>query len=237
MTEVFKRVFDAVTSLLGLCIAAPVLGVVAFLIWWGDGHSPFYVAPRVGWRGQDFQLFKLRSMAVQPESNRVVSTKTDDPRITPTGHFVRRFKLDEMPQLWNVLKGDMSLVGPRPNVRQETELYTPFERQLLEGRPGITDFSSIIFSDLGDILKGQTDPNEGYRVMVRPIKSQLGVFYLDRRTFWVDIQILYWTAVLLFSRRVACEGIARMLNSLGANQDLVSSAMRRTKSESFGLPQ
>ena len=80
--------------------------------------------------------------------------------------------------------------------------------------------------DLGDILKGQEDPNEGYRVMVRPIKSQLGVFYLDHQTFWVDMQILYWTTVLLFSRRAACDGIARMLTRLGANQDLVSSAMR-----------
>jgi lipopolysaccharide/colanic/teichoic acid biosynthesis glycosyltransferase len=236
MTEVLKRVFDVVTSFLGLCIMAPVLAMAAFLIWWHDGHSPLYIAPRVGRRGQEFLLFKLRSMTVQSETSRVVSTKADDPRITPTGQFIRSFKLDEVPQLWNVLKGDMSLVGPRPNVRQETELYTPFERQLLEVCPGMTDFSSIMFSDLGSILTGQLDPNEGYKVMVRPMKSQLGVFYLDHRTFWVDIRILCWTAVLLISRRAACTGIARMLIRLGADQDLVDLAMRRTKSESFGLP-
>jgi len=236
VADVFKRVFDVVASFLGLCIAIPVLLLPMFLIWWHDGHTPLYVAPRVGRRGHDFFLFKLRSMVVQPRTSRVVSTKADDPRITPTGRFVRRFKLDELPQLWNVLKGDMSFVGPRPNVRQETELYTRFERQLLDIRPGITDFSSIIFSDLGDILKGKTDPNEEYRLRVRPMKSQLGVFYLDHRTFWVDLQILYWTVVLLFFQRAAYNGIARMLTRLGADQELVSSAMRRTKSGSFGLP-
>ena len=236
MVEVFRRVFDAVTSFIGLCVIAPVLGVAALMIWSYDGCSPFYLAPRVGRGGKDFFQFKLRSMVVQPETSTVVSTKADDPRITPMGHLIRRFKLDEVPQLWNVLKGDMSLVGPRPNVRQETELYTPFEHQLLEVRPGITDFSSIIFSDLGSILTGQADPNEGYKVMVRPIKSQLGVFYLNHRTFWVDIRILYWTAVLLFSRRAARAGVERMLIRLGANQDLVDLATCRRESESLGLP-
>ena len=132
------------------------------LIWIHDFHSPFYIAPRVGKSGQVFNMVKLRSMVVHADKTGVDSTSSSDPRITPIGHIVRKFKLDEFTQLWNVLKGDMSLVGPRPNVKRETDLYTRVEKGLLSVCPGITDFSSIVFSDENEMLRDSKDPDIDY---------------------------------------------------------------------------
>ena len=154
-----KRLFDIVGSSLGLIVASPVLLPVMFLVWKQDGHSPFYVAPRIGKGGKQFKMVKLRSMIINADKSGVDSTGVNDQRITKIGHFIRRYKLDELTQLWNVLIGDMSLVGPRPNVQRETDLYTVLERKLLTVKPGITDISSIVFSDEGDILKDVEDPD------------------------------------------------------------------------------
>jgi lipopolysaccharide/colanic/teichoic acid biosynthesis glycosyltransferase len=150
-----KRIFDIVASATGLLVASPILLPVMFLVWKQDRHSPFYVAPRVGRGEKPFKMVKLRSMIINADKSGVDSTGSNDRRITPVGHFIRRYKLDELTQLWNVLKGDMSLVGPRPNVKRETDLYTLEEKKLLSVKPGITDFASIVFSDEGDILKDQ----------------------------------------------------------------------------------
>ena len=150
-----KRVFDIGFSLFGLLLMSPVLLLFMFLVWIQDYHYPFYIAPRVGRRGKIFQAVKLRSMVVGADKTGVDSTSTEDKRITWIGHIIRRYKLDEFPQLWNVLKGDMSLVGPRPNVEREVTLYTEEERHLLDVRPGITDLASIVFSDEGKIIKWQ----------------------------------------------------------------------------------
>ncbi|VVM17401.1 hypothetical protein BSPWISOXPB_2715 [uncultured Gammaproteobacteria bacterium] len=119
--------------------------------WKQDKKSPFYMAPRVGRNNIIFKMVKLRSMVSNADSSGVDSTSANDSRITPIGHKIRKYKLDEITQLWNVLIGDMSLVGPRPNVKNETDLYTSVEEKLLLVKPGITDFSSIVFSDEGDI--------------------------------------------------------------------------------------
>src|ERR671924_606491 len=126
-----KRVFDVVLSVLGLVLASPVLLPTMVAVWLQDFHSPFYIAPRVGRGGRAFRMVKLRSMVVNADKSGVDSTGANDRRITAIGSFVRRFKLDELTQLWNVLIGDMSLVGPRPNVKRETDLYTAVEQQLL----------------------------------------------------------------------------------------------------------
>ena len=147
-----KRGFDIVVSLFGLLFSAFVLIPAVLLIYLYDQRSPFYVAPRVGRDGKLFKMVKLRSMVVDADRTCVVSTAVNDPRLTPVGRFLRAFKVDEIPQLWNVLKGDMSLVGPRPNVERETDAYTSVERCLLSVKPGITDISSIVFSDLNEIL-------------------------------------------------------------------------------------
>jgi len=118
-----KRIFDFIASFLGLLVASPVLLPVMYLVWRQDRYSPFYVASRVGKDGVLFEMMKLRSMIIDADKSGVDSTGVNDSRITPVGHFIRRYKLDELTQLWNVFKGDMSLVGPRPNVQRETDLY------------------------------------------------------------------------------------------------------------------
>lgn len=221
-----KRLFDIVLSSLGLVIASPVLLPVMFLVWKQDGHSPFYVAPRVGKGGKNFKMVKLRSMVVNADKTGVDSTGANDQRITKVGHFIRRFKLDELTQLWNVLFGDMSLVGPRPNVQRETDLYTEQERRLLSVRPGITDFASIVFSDEGDILKDAIDPDIAYNQLIRPGKGYLGLFYIDHSNLWLDIQLCFYTVIAIFSKQTALNGICSILKSMNAEKSLVFLASR-----------
>ena len=148
-----KRLMDISVALLALLLACPILALFCVLIFLQDFKSPIYISNRVGLGGRLFKMYKLRSMISGADKSGVASTAGDDLRITPIGQIVRRLKLDELVQLVNVLKGDMSLVGPRPNVKSETELYTTYEQRLLSVRPGITDFASIVFSDEAEILK------------------------------------------------------------------------------------
>lgn len=224
----FKRIFDIAASGLGLVLASPILLPVMFLVWWQDKHSPFYVAPRIGLHGRTFNMVKLRSMIVNADSSGVDSTGANDRRITPVGHFIRRYKLDELSQLWNVLIGDMSLVGPRPNVQRETDLYTLVERRLLDVKPGITDIASIVFSDEGDILKDQRDADIAYNQLIRPGKSMLGLFYIEHRSPWLDIKLCVLTAVAILSRQRALVGIQTILSDLHAPEELRRLASRAT---------
>jgi lipopolysaccharide/colanic/teichoic acid biosynthesis glycosyltransferase len=222
-----KRVFDVVLSVLGLVLASPVLLPTMVAVWLQDFHSPFYIAPRVGRGGRAFRMVKLRSMVVNADKSGVDSTGANDRRITAIGSFVRRFKLDELTQLWNVLIGDMSLVGPRPNVKRETDLYTAVEQQLLSVQPGITDFASIIFADEGEILADKPDPDIAYNQLVRPWKSRLGIFYIEHRGLLLDASLCALTVVALINRAAALAGVARILKTLGADGDLVEIAYRR----------
>lgn len=222
-----KRLIDIVLSAFGLLVASPVLLPVMFLVWWQDKHSPFYVAPRVGRAGAPFRMVKLRSMVINADKSGVDSTGSNDRRITRVGHFIRRYKLDELTQLWNVLKGDMSLVGPRPNVKRETDLYTPVEKRLLDVRPGITDISSIVFSDEGDILKDHSDPDIAYNQLIRPGKSLLGLFYIEHRSAALDLRLIGLTLMAVVSRARALDGVQRILTGLGAERSLVELAARQ----------
>ena len=161
-----RRLFDIILSLSGLAVLALPLGVILFLVWRQDRHSPFYVADRVGLGERPFRMVKIRSMIINADRSGVESTGSNDNRITPLGHFIRRWKIDELSQLWNVLKGDMSLVGPRPNTVNEVGTYAEWEHELLAVRPGITDFSSIVFSDEGEILKNSNDPDRDYSCLL-----------------------------------------------------------------------
>lgn len=221
-----KRLFDFFASLFGLIAISPVLLPVMFLVWRQDGYSPFYVAPRVGRGGRTFKMVKLRSMVINADKTGVDSTGANDRRITPVGHFIRRYKLDELTQLWQVLIGDMSLVGPRPNVKRETDLYTPQERRLLDVKPGITDFSSIVFSDEGDILKDHADPDIAYNQLIRPGKGLLGLFYIENRSLWLDIKLCWLTVIAILSREKALKRVSRLLRSLGASEQLLEIAAR-----------
>jgi lipopolysaccharide/colanic/teichoic acid biosynthesis glycosyltransferase len=206
--------------------ASPVLLPVMFLVWRQDRHSPFYVAPRVGRNDRPFRMVKLRSMVINADKSGVDSTSSNDMRITAVGQFIRRYKLDELTQLWNVLLGDMSLVGPRPNVKRETDLYTPVERRLLEVKPGITDISSIVFSDEGDILKDQPDPDIAYNQLIRPGKSALGLLYIDNRSMLLDIQLCFLTVLSILSRASALEKLQSVMRGIGAPSELLELARR-----------
>ena len=207
---------------------------MAVLIWLHDSRTPFYMAPRVGKEGRPFRMIKLRSMTVGSDRSGVTDTKADDPRITPIGHIVRRYKLDELPQLWNVLRGEMSLVGPRPQVQHDVDRYSDEERRLLTVRPGMTDFASIVFADESELLRGSPDPASTTARFIRPWKSRLGLFYIDHRTTLLDLQLMVLTGLALFARAPALLLVSRILQTLGAEKALVEIARRRT--ESIPLP-
>lgn len=221
-----KRLLDIIGSLIGLIVSSPILAPVMFLIWKQDRHSPFYIAPRVGMRGREFRMVKLRSMVVNADKTGVDSTSSDDNRITSVGRFVRRYKLDELPQLWNVLKGDMSLVGPRPNVKRETDLYTSEERELLSVRPGVTDFSSIVFSDEGEILQGAADPDLEYNRIIRPWKSRLGILYVRNKGVFLDLILVLLTVLAIISRVNAIKCVHFIVSRLTDDKELLSVIQR-----------
>lgn len=221
-----KRLFDIVFSFVGLLVMAPVILLFILLIWLQDFSSPFYLAPRVGRNGQLFRMVKLRSMVPGADKGGVNSTSTDDNRITWVGHIIRRYKLDEFSQLWNVLIGQMSIVGPRPQVQRDVNLYTEEERDLLDVRPGITDLSSIVFSDEGDILEGSEDPDLRYNQVIRPWKSRLGLFYIQKQTFFLDIFIILLTVIAIASKSLALRGVQRILKKWDADAKLIKVARR-----------
>ena len=221
-----KRLVDILASLLGLLVTSPILLPVIFLIWKEDKKSPFYIAPRSGKNGSIFKMVKLRSMIVDADKTGVDSTSNNDKRITAIGHKIRKYKLDELIQLWNVLKGDMSLVGPRPNVKTETDLYTNVERELLSIRPGITDFSSIVFSDEAEILEGKEDPDLAYNQLIRPWKSRLGLAYIKNQSFLLDLQLIFYTVVAIISKPRALIWVVKKLNNLGVDADTMKVSKR-----------
>ena len=231
-----KRFLDIIVSLFGLIIFSPILLLVLFLIWKQDYHSPFYIAPRVGKGAKLFKMVKLRSMIVNADKSGVDSTSADDLRITPVGHFIRRYKLDEVAQLWNVLLGDMSLVGPRPNVKSETDVYTSQERKTLDVRPGITDFASIVFSDEGDILEGKKDPDLAYNQLIRPWKSRLGLVYIEHSSMWLDVQIIFYTIVAILSKASALNWVVKRLQLVKADAKLIQVSSRTEELLPFPPP-
>jgi len=227
ISHAFKRGFDIIASLIGLLIFSPLLTLFTLLIWLQDFKSPFYISNRVGKNEKIFKIIKLRSMVINADKKGIDSTSLNDERITRIGHFIRSYKLDELSQLWNVFKGDMSLVGPRPNVKRETDLYTSTERELLSVKPGITDFASIVFADEGEILSGVKDPDISYNQLIRPGKSELGLFYISHQSFLLDIFILILTIITIFSRAKSLSLLTYTLKKLGAETELIELAGRK----------
>ena len=227
MYKISKRIFDVIASLFGLLLFSPLLIFVTLLIYIQDFKSPFYISSRVGKDGKCFKIIKLRSMVINADKKGVDSTASNDERITRIGHFIRRYKLDELSQLWNVIKGDMSLVGPRPNVKRETDIYTFKEKELLTVKPGITDFASIVFADEGEILARVPNPDISYNQLIRPGKSELGLFYILNQSFLLDLSILFLTVISIFSRRSSLTITTTILKKLGARIELVELASRK----------
>tara|TARA_B110000003_G_C16482191_1_gene470033 strand:- start:141 stop:866 length:726 start_codon:yes stop_codon:yes gene_type:complete len=221
-----KRFFDILFSCFGILVLIPVFIPVLFLVWIQDWSNPFYVADRVGKDQRPFKMIKIRSMIVNADTSGVQSTSNDDMRITYVGKFIRKFKLDELSQLINVFIGQMSLVGPRPNVMDEVSLYSKEELKLLQVRPGITDFSSIIFSDEGDILSGSINPDLDYNQLIRPGKGYLGLFYIEKRTFILDIQLIFLTILAIISKKQSLKLISKTIEKHEGSKYLVELSKR-----------
>ena len=222
-----KRIFDLIFSFLGIVILFPIISIACLAIYLQDRNSPFYIAKRVGKNNNIFNMIKLRSMIIDAEKSKVDSTSIDDTRITKVGKFIRKFKLDELSQLYNVLIGEMSFVGPRPNVKRETDLYTKVEKELLKVKPGITDFASIVFSDEAEILRNEEDPDIIYNQLIRPWKSRLGLFYIQKKSLLLDLIIISLTLLNIFSRKTSLMLIYKIMKKLNAPSDLCKIALRR----------
>ena len=194
-----KRTFDLVFSIVGLIVFSPILITVWLIVLLTLGRPVLYSPERTGKSNTRIRVRKFRSMRIAdgPTSHH---SGDDDPRITKVGKLLRTFKFDELPQLWNVAKGDMSFVGPRPETPEYTKLYTEDQMAILELRPGITDFASIEFADLGSFLKGD-DPDKLYFEKVWDRKMDLRMKYVQERSFWVDIKILFRTYAAVFIRK------------------------------------
>ena len=188
-----KRFFDIVATTIGLILLCPVMFWLAWRIKNEDGGPVFYRGERVGLHGKPFRIFKFRTMVVDAEKIGAFSTSDDDQRITQVGRFLRKYKLDELPQLLNVLFGEMSLVGPRPEVKKFTDMYTDDEKVILTVRPGISDCASLWNPDEGVFLKGSVDPDKDYLEKIRPEKIRLQLKYVRERSFWTDLKIIFLT--------------------------------------------
>ena len=188
-----KRLFDIVCAALGLLVLSPVLLVCALLVGLTSPGGVLFRQERVGKDGVPFTIYKFRSMR-KDNAGLKISTSGDS-RITPVGRGLRKAKLDELPQLWNVLKGDMSFVGPRPEVREYTDLYTPEQRQVLLVRPGITGLASIRYRNENDLLSASADPNRIYIEEVMPAKLALDLEYIPRACVSYDIKLILETLV------------------------------------------
>jgi len=223
-----KRIMDFSIALIGLIVGSVVLIPAAIAVWIGDCHSPFYIATRVSRGGGTFRMVKLRSMRVLADKTGVMSTSGDDPRITAVGRFIRRAKLDELTQLWNVLKGEMSLVGPRPQVVPDAALYTDAERDMLTVRPGITDLASIVFADEGEILRGASDPDARYNSLIRPWKSRIALLYVHNRSgLRLDFTLLWLTVLNSVNRAATLCHVRDLVAKLGGDETLQDVASRQ----------
>ena len=187
-----KRLFDFITSFIGILVFSPILIIVYLLVKLSSVGPAFFVQKRIGKNGKIFRMVKIRSMIGDQISNSTISVK-DDIRITKIGVFLRKYKLDELPELWNVLKGDMSLVGPRPDVCGYADNLIGEDRKILELRPGITGVASLKYYNEEDILASQDDPLKFNDEVIYPDKVRLNLDYYYNNNLWIDIKIIFAT--------------------------------------------
>ena len=200
-----KRVFDIFFTLVFLLLLMPVFWVIALAVVFDSKGPIFYRGMRSGLNGAPFKIFKFRTMVINAEQVGGGTTALRDPRITKVGGFLRRYKLDELPQVFNVLKGDMSLVGPRPELPQYTEQYNDKEKKILSVKPGITDYSSIKFSSLDERV-GAVNADRVYEEEIYPIKNQLRLQYVQEQSFLTDMKILFRTIAVIIKKAARNRG-------------------------------
>lgn len=188
-----KRLFDIVCSFFGLVFLSPLFIFLSLWVGLSSRGGVFYKQRRVGLNGRDFTLYKFRSMAVGSDKKGLLTVGGKDSRVTKAGYFIRKYKLDELPQLFNVLKGDMSFVGPRPEVRKYVDMYSEEQKRVLSVRPGITDIASMKYRNENDILAKAENPEQYYIDVIMPDKLALNLEYIDTRNFFRDIKLIFRT--------------------------------------------
>lgn len=192
------RFFDVLFSLVGLVVLSPVFLIVSLCILLDSRGGVFYRQTRVGKEGGDFRLYKFRSMRSGSDKRGLITVGSRDARVTRVGYFLRKYKLDELPQLINVLKGEMSLVGPRPEVRKYVDMYTPEQRKVLSVVPGITDYASIEYVDENRILGEAADPDRTYVEVIMPDKIRYNMRYIENKSVKEYFKIIFLTIVSIF---------------------------------------
>lgn len=196
-----KRLFDVIASGCGLILLSPIFIVMTIWIKWDSKGPVFYRQIRVGRNNKDFRIFKFRSMRTGSDKGSLVTIGDRDPRVTRSGYFIRKFKLDELPQLINVFLGDMSLVGPRPEVRHYVDYWTPEQMHVLDVRPGITDPASIKFRNENELLEKAENPEKYYIEVIMQEKIKLYLEYVENASFWYDIKLIFKTFKVIVMER------------------------------------
>jgi lipopolysaccharide/colanic/teichoic acid biosynthesis glycosyltransferase len=194
-----KRLFDILASSIGLILLCPVFLIIAIWIKLDSKGPVFYKQVRVGRGNKDFYLYKFRSMRVGADKAGLITVGGRDPRVTRSGYFIRKYKIDELPQLINVLKGDMSLVGPRPEVRKYVEMYTPEQMHVMDVRPGITDLASIRYRNENELLEKADDPDRYYVEVIMQDKLRINLEYVHNHSFLYDIKLIFGTFLAIIN--------------------------------------
>ncbi len=196
-----KRLFDIIASGLGLVVLSPLFLIIAIWIKFDSKGPVFYRQVRVGYKNKDFRIFKFRSMRVGADKGSLVTIGGHDPRVTKSGYFIRKFKFDELPQLINVFVGDMSLVGPRPEVRHYVDYWTPEQMHVLDVRPGITDPASIKFRNENELMEQAEDPEKFYIEVIMQEKIKLYLEYVEKHSFFYDLGLIFKTFLVIIHER------------------------------------
>lgn len=188
-----KRLFDIVASGCGLIVLSPLLLIIAIWIKCDSKGPVFYRQVRVGKNNKDFRIYKFRSMKIGADKAGLITVGGRDPRVTRSGYYIRKYKLDELAQLINVFVGDMSLVGPRPEVRKYVDMYTPEQMHVLDVRPGVTDLASIRYRNENELLEKAKDPDKYYIEVIMQDKLRINLEYVQNNSFWYDIKLIFGT--------------------------------------------
>lgn len=188
-----KRIFDLFFSILALIIFSPLFFLIICIVALNSKGGPFYVQKRIGKNGKEFVLIKFRTMKIDSDKSGLITIGGRDPRITQIGYFLRKYKLDEIPQIFNIIQGNMSFVGPRPEVKKYVDLYNSEQLRVLSVKPGLTDYASLKFINENEILGNSIDPENTYINEIMPQKIKLGLKYIDEMSLKTDISIIFRT--------------------------------------------
>jgi len=194
-----KRIFDIVFSFFGILVLSPIFFIIALLIIFDSKGGVFYFQQRVGKNNVDFKLLKFRTMETNADKKGLLTVGNKDDRITKVGYFLRKFKIDELPQLFNVFIGNMSFVGPRPEVRKYVDLYTDEQKEILKIKPGITNFASINYINENELLAQSQNPEQTYVEQILPEKINLNKKYIENHNLFIDLKIIFKTIFKIFS--------------------------------------